>query len=146
MGFCTQAEYEEFMSSVLDFENMLIRSGIKLLKYYLDISKPEQAKRLDERKKDPLAQWKISALDKHALKKWDEYTLARDKMLAHTNSLMSPWTVVHADDKPQTRINVIKNMLSQLDYAGKDERLILSDPQIIAPFAISFIEDGVLAS
>jgi polyphosphate kinase 2 len=146
MGFCTEAEYEEFMNSVLDFEHMLIRSGIKLLKYYLDISKSEQAKRLDERKKDPLAQWKISGLDKHALKKWDQYSLARDKMLANTHSFISPWTIVHADDKPKTRLNVIKDVLSRLDYEDRDERLILSDPQIVTPFAISSIEKGLLAS
>jgi polyphosphate kinase 2 (PPK2 family) len=83
MGFCTDDEYDEFMSSVVEFEHMLIRSGIKLLKYYLDISKPEQEKRLNERKKDPLAQWKISALDEHALKKWDEYTLAPPTISSH---------------------------------------------------------------
>ena len=145
MGFCTDAEYDDFMNSVLEFEHMLIRSGIKLLKYYLDISKSEQEKRLEDRKKDPLSQWKISALDQYAVKKWDEYSLARDKMLIHTHNLISPWIVVHADDKPLARINVIKNMLGRLDYEDKDERLILPDPQIVATFEASFIEEGWLA-
>lgn len=145
MGFCTDAEYEEFMSTVVEFEHMLVRSGIKLLKYYLDISKGEQQKRLDDRKKDPLAQWKVSALDEYALKKWDEYSLARDKMLAHTHNLIAPWIVVHADDKPLARLNVVKDMLSRLDYSDKDERLILPDPRIIAAFTASFIEEGLLA-
>lgn len=145
MGFCTDAEYEEFMSTVVEFEHMLVRSGIKLLKYYLDISKAEQQKRLDDRKKDPLAQWKVSALDEYALKKWDEYSLARDKMLAHTHNLIAPWIVVQAGDKPLTRLNVIKDMLSRLDYSDKDERLILPDPRIVAPFTASFIEEGLLA-
>lgn len=145
MGFCTDAEYDEFMSTVLEFEHMLIRSGIKLLKYYLDISKREQAKRLDDRKKDPLAQWKISALDEYALKKWDQYSLTRDQMLAHTHNLISPWLIVHADDKQLARLNIIKDILSRLDYADKNERLILPDPNIVTPFESSFIEQGVLA-
>jgi len=145
MGFCTDAEYDDFMNSVLEFEHMLIRSGIKLLKYYLDISKSEQEKRLEDRKKDPLSQWKISALDQYAVKKWDEYSLARDKMLIHTHNLISPWIVVHADDKPLARINVIKSMLGRLDYEDKDERLILPDPQIVATFEASFLEEGWLA-
>ncbi|HET7060859.1 MAG TPA: polyphosphate kinase 2 [Nitrosospira sp.] len=146
MGFCTEAEYEEFMGTVLPFEHMLIQSGIKLLKYYLDISKSEEAKRLEERKTDPLAQWKLSALDEYALKKWDQYTLARDKMLVHTHDLISPWTIVRADDKKIARLNVIKDLLSRLDYPDKDERLILPDPAIVAQFEAAFIEDGMLAS
>jgi len=146
MGFCTEAEYEEFMGSVVEFELMLRRSGIKLLKYYLDISKPEQEKRLSQRRKDPLAQWKISALDEYALEKWDEYTLARDKMLTHTHNLITPWIIAHADDKQLTRLNVIKDMLSRLDYKDKNEHLILPDPQIISTFTASFIEEGLLAA
>ncbi|ABB74713.1 Protein of unknown function DUF344 [Nitrosospira multiformis ATCC 25196] len=145
MGFCTDTEYEEFMGSVVEFELMLIRSGIKLLKYYLDISKPEQEKRLSQRRKDPLAQWKISALDGYALEKWDEYTLARDKMLTHTHNLITPWIIVHADNKQLTRLNVIKDILSRLDYKDKDEHLILPDPQIVSIFTASFIEEGLLA-
>ena len=146
MGFCTDTEYEEFMGSVVEFELMLRRSGIKLLKYYLDISKPEQEKRLSQRRKDPLAQWKISALDEYALEKWDEYTLARDRMLTHTHNLITPWIIVHADDKQLTRLNVIKDMLSRLDYKDKNEHLILPDPQIISTFTASFIEQGLLAT
>ena len=145
MGFCTDDEYEEFMNSVLEFEHMLIRSGLKLLKYYLDISKAEQEKRLEDRKKDLLAQWKVSTLDQYALKKWDEYTLARDKMLVHTHNLITPWIVVHADDKPSARVNIIKDMLSRLEYEDKEERLILPNPQIVATFEASFIEEGLLA-
>ena len=145
MGFCTDTEYEEFMGSVVEFELMLRRSGIKLLKYYLDISKPEQEKRLSQRRKDPLAQWKISALDEYALEKWDEYTLARDKILMHTHNLITPWIIVHADDKQLTRLNVIKDMLSRLDYKDKNEHLILPDPQIISTFTASFIEESLLA-
>lgn len=145
MGFCTDAEYDEFMSTVLEFEHMLTLSGIKLLKYYLDISKSEQAKRLEDRREDPLTQWKLSALDKFAMKKWDEYSLARDKMLVHTHNLITPWTIVRADDKELARLNVIKDLLSRLDYSGKNEHLILPDPRVVAQFEAAFIEEGVLA-
>jgi polyphosphate kinase 2 len=145
MGFCTDDEYEEFMTSVPEFEHMLIRSGIKLLKYYLDISKPEQAERLKDRKKNPLTQWKISGLDEVALKKWKQYTRARNEMLVRTHNLITPWTVVRADDKPLTRLNVIKDMLNRLDYAGKDGSLISPDPRIIMPFDIAYLEEGLLA-
>jgi polyphosphate kinase 2 len=145
MGFCTDEEYEEFMNSVLEFEHMLVRSGIKLLKYYLDISKSEQAERLEDRKKDPLTQWKVSSLDEVAIKKWKQYTEARNEMLVRTHNLITPWTVVRADDKPLTRLNVIKDMLNRLDYAGKDESLVLPDSRIIMPFDIAYLEKGLLA-
>lgn len=145
MGFCTDEEYEEFMSSVLEFEHMLVRSGIKLLKYYLDISKSEQAERLEDRKKDPLTQWKISGLDEVAIKKWKQYTEARNEMLVRTHNLITPWTIVRADDKPLTRLNVIKDMLNRLDYAGKDESLVLPDTRVIMPFDIAYLEKGLLA-
>ena len=135
MGFCTEDEYQEFMSSVSDFEHMLVRSGIKLLKYYLDISKPEQKKRLDERKRDPLTQWKVSALDQFAIKKWNQYSLARDQMLAHTHTKLAPWQIVHADDKQMTRLNVIKDMLFQLDYTGKNEARVKPEKNIISPYS-----------
>ena len=145
MRFCTESEYQEFMGSVSDFEHMLVRSGIKLLKYYLDISKPEQKQRLNARKSDPLTQWKVSTLDNLALKKWKQYSLARDEMLAHTHNPIAPWTIVRADDKHLARLNIIKDMLSRLHYADKDERLILPDPQIVFAFDISNLENGQLA-
>lgn len=145
MGFCNEAEYQEFMGSVSDFEYMLVRSGIKLLKYYLDISKSEQKQRLNERKSDPLTQWKVSTLDKHALKKWDQYSLARDEMLTHTHNPIAPWNIVRADNKYLTRINVIKDILSRLHYVDKDERLILPDPKIVFEYDTSNLENGMLA-
>jgi polyphosphate kinase len=131
MGFCTAAEYEEFMGSVPDFENMLVRSGIKLLKYYLDIGKSEQKKRLRRRKIDPLNQWKVSPIDSQAIKYWKKYSAARDEMLARTHTPAAPWTVVLADDKRQARLNLIRDMLARLHYASKDERLILVDEKIV---------------
>jgi polyphosphate kinase 2 (PPK2 family) len=133
------------MGSVSDFEHMLVRSGIKLLKYYLDISKPEQKQRLNERKRDPLTQWKVSTLDNIALKKWKQYSLARDEMLAHTHNSIAPWTIVRADDKQLARLNIIKDLLSRLHYADKDERLILPDPKIVFGFDTAYLEGGLLA-
>ena len=145
MGFCTEAEYKEFIGSVSEFEHMLVHSGIKLFKYYLDISKPEQKRRLDKRKSDPLTQWKISTLDNQALQKWKQYSLARDEMLARTHNLIAPWTIVHADDKQLARLNIIKDMLSRLDYADKAKRLILPDQQIVSTYDATYPEKGLLA-
>jgi polyphosphate kinase len=136
MGFCTDSEYEEFMSSVIDFEDMLVRSGIALMKYYLDISREEQIRRLEARKDDPLKQWKISPIDAMAVTHWDQYSQARDEMLRRTHSAVSPWVVVHADDKKQARINVISDLLSRLRYDGKNEAMVKPDTRVVLPFDI----------
>ncbi len=145
MGFCTEAEHEEFMGSVSNFESMLVRSGVKLLKYYLDISKTEQKKRLEDRKSDPLKQWKVSPIDDQAIKHWKAYSLARNEMLARSHNPMAPWTLVRADDKHLARLNIIKDVLGRLHYADKDERLIRPDPQIVFAYDVSNLENGQLA-
>ena len=145
MGFCTEAEHEEFMGSVSSFENMLVRSGVKLLKYYLDIGKDEQKRRLKDRKTDPLKQWKVSPIDDQAIKHWKAYSLARNEMLARTHNPMAPWTLVRADDKQLARLNIIKDLLGRLHYVDKDERLIDPDPQIVFAYDVSNLENGQLA-
>jgi len=145
MGFCTDKEYHEFLETVPDFEQMLVRSGIKLLKYYLDISRDEQKKRLKDRQQNPLKQWKISPIDKAAQKNWDDYSLARNTMLARTHRLTSPWTIVRADDKQTARINVIKDILFRLDYKDKDESLILPDANIVFNYEESYLQNGMIA-
>lgn len=145
MGFCTEAEHEEFMGSVSNFENMLVRSGVKLLKYYLDISKAEQKRRLQDRKTDPLKQWKVSAIDDQAVKHWKAYSLARNEMLARSHNPMAPWTLVRANDKRLARLNIIKDLLGRLHYAGKNKRLIRPDPQIVFAYDVSNLENGQLA-
>jgi len=145
MGFCTEAEHEEFMDSVSNFEHMLIRSGVKLLKYYLDISKTEQKKRLEDRKSDPLKQWKVSPVDEQAIKRWKAYSVARNEMLARSHNPTAPWTLVRANDKQLARLNVIKDLLGRLHYAGKDKRLIRPDPQIVFAYDVSNLESGQLA-
>ena len=145
MGFCSEAEHEEFMGSVSNFENMLVGSGVKLLKYYLDISKTEQKKRLEDRKSDPLKQWKVSPIDDQAIKHWKAYSRARNEMLARTHNPIAPWTLVRANDKQLARLNIIKDLLGRLHYTGKDKRLIRPDPQIVFAYDVSNLENGQLA-
>ena len=145
MGFCTEAEHEEFMGSVSSFENMLVRSGVKLLKYYLDISKAEQKKRLRDRKEEPLKQWKVSPIDGEAIKRWKAYSRARNEMLARTHSRTAPWTLVRADDKHLARLNLNRDLLGRLHYTGKDKRLILPDPQIVFAYNVSNRDSDQLA-
>jgi polyphosphate kinase 2 len=145
MGFCTKQEYEEFLETVPSFERMLERSGIQLFKYYLDISRDEQKKRLKERRKDPLKQWKISPIDEVAIKHWKAYSRARDVMFARSDDPLSPWHVVRADDKHAAHLNVIRHLLSKLDYAGKDKNLTVPDPEIVFAYDELYLENGMIA-
>ncbi|MBU2098504.1 MAG: polyphosphate kinase 2, partial [Gammaproteobacteria bacterium] len=101
------------------------------MKYYLDITREEQTARLEARKREPLKQWKISPIDDQALHYWDQYSQARDVMLARTHTDISPWTIVHADNKKQARLHVISDVLRRLDYLGKDESVLLAGKQIV---------------
>ncbi len=130
MGFCTDAQYKQFMDTVNEFESLLVRSDIQLIKYYLDISKLEQAIRLKDRAKDPLKQWKISPIDQKAQMMWDAYSDARNNMLKKTNSAAAPWTVIVANDKKIAHLNLIADLLSRVDYPGKNQKLLKIDPQI----------------
>jgi polyphosphate kinase len=145
MGFCTQKETREFLETVPDFEHMLIRSGIKLLKYYLDIGKHEQRRRLADRRRDPLKQWKLSPVDAKAQRLWREYSKARDTMFRRTHTEFAPWTVVHADDKHLARLNLIRDVLSRIDYPGRDKRLIVPDRDIVFRYEPQLLESGKIA-
>ncbi len=144
MGFCTDAEHEEFMSSVPDFEGMLVRSGIRLIKYYLDITKGEQERRIEDRRRDPLKQWKVSPIDEQAVSLWKKYSKARNEMFARTSDIV-PWNVVRADDKRVARLSVIKDLLSRLHYANKDTKLIRPNPEIVFPYADEHLLSGAIA-
>jgi len=133
MGFCTDAQYKQFMGSVNEFEGLLVDAGIQLIKYYLDIDKEEQAARLESRKTDPLKQWKTSPIDEQAQNKWEAYSIARDLMLAQTSSEKAPWTVVNANHKKLTHLNLIRDLLSKVSYPGKDEKILGVDPEIVMP-------------
>lgn len=146
MGFCTDQEYQKFMETVPDFERMLIGSGIVLLKFYLDISRKEQKKRLAERRKDPLKQWKISPIDDAAITHWADYTKARDAMFAQTHSTYAPWHIVRADDKKQARLNVIRDILNRIDYKGKKRKLAVPDENIVFPFDPVHFTNGRICS
>jgi polyphosphate kinase 2 len=145
MGFCSDGEYEEFMVSVPKFEEMLVHSGIKLMKYYLDISKTEQKQRLADRARDPLKQWKISPIDSVALKHWKDYSAARDVMLLRTHTRVAPWQVIRADNKRLARLNIMRDLLSRLHYTGKNTKLIVPDRNIAFEFTPDSIDDKELA-
>ena len=145
MGFCTDDEYDEFIQTVLDFEHMLVKSGIKLLKYYLDVSHKEQRKRLKDRRTDPLKMWKISPIDAQAAKRWADYSLARNEMFAHTHNPVTPWTVVRADDKRSARLNLIKDLLSRLHYDDKDEAILRTNPEVIFQYQDAYAQNGMIA-
>ncbi len=145
MGFCTDDEYERFMRTVGHFEEMLVDAGIRLHKYYLDISRDEQRRRLEARRTDPLKRWKVSPIDQAALEHWDDYSNARNQMLARTHHRAVPWLVVRADNKREARINLIRDLLSRLPYKGKKERMLIPDPTVVFEFERAAIEDGRLA-
>jgi len=146
MGFCTKMAYEDFLTAVPVFEDMLIRDGIHLFKYYLDIDKAEQKIRLDARRKDPLKQWKISPIDEAALKHWKDYSRARDTMLSRTSTPASPWLVVQANDKRMARLNLIRDLLGRVDYKSKSKaRALQPDRRIVFPFDSAALIDGRLA-
>ena len=146
MGYCTEKQYETYIETVNDFESLLIRSGLNILKYYLDVSRDEQKRRLADRKRDPLKQWKTSPVDKVAIKHWDDYTAARNEMLERTNTKLSPWIVVKADNKKITRLNVIKDILSRVECPERDEHFCKPDSDIICKYKPELLKNGFLVS
>jgi polyphosphate kinase 2 (PPK2 family) len=117
MGFCTDAEYEDFFRTVPEFERMLVRSGIVLIKYWFSITDEEQYLRFKMRIHDPLKQWKLSSMDLESRRRWERYTKAKEIMLERTHSAESRWWVVEAVDKKRARLNCIAHLLSQIAYA-----------------------------
>jgi polyphosphate kinase 2 len=116
MGFCTEAQYLEFMQSCPEFERMLQRSGIRLIKYWFSVSDEEQERRFQDRMKTPTKRWKLSPMDLESRKHWAEYSRAKDEMFAVTDTKQSPWFVVNAENKKCARLNVIRHLLSQFVY------------------------------
>ncbi|MBL0304187.1 MAG: polyphosphate kinase 2 [Cytophagaceae bacterium] len=116
MGFCSDEEYEQFFKDVPEFENMLIRSGIILIKYWFSISDDEQNLRFTMRKNDPLKQWKLSPMDLESRRRWEDYTKAKEYMFDKTSTESSPWWIIEADDKKKARLNCISHLLSQIPY------------------------------
>jgi polyphosphate kinase 2 len=116
MGFCTEEEYQEFLRACPLFEEMLIRSGIKLIKYWFSVSDDEQERRFQARLADPAKHWKLSPMDLEARSRWVDYSRAKDVMFAHTDTELSPWWVVQADDKRRARLNTITHLLRSIPY------------------------------
>ncbi len=132
MEFCTGAEYLEFMRQAPDFERMLVRSGIKLYKYWFSVTPEEQRRRFRSRETDPLKRWKLSPIDMASLDKWDEYTEAKEAMFFYTDTGDAPWTIVKSKDKKRARLNCMRHFLSTLDYPDKDPSVAQPpDPLIV---------------
>lgn len=145
MGFSTEQEQAQFLDDVPKVETMIAANGVPIVKLWLDISRDEQAKRLKERRGDPLKALKVSPLDAVAEKKWDEYTQARDLMLSRTDHPAAPWTCVRADHKKPARLAIIRHLLHTL--AAKPERkgVDAPDPTVLFPYEPSCLSDGRLA-
>ncbi|MGB0523511.1 MAG: polyphosphate kinase 2, partial [Flammeovirgaceae bacterium] len=133
MGFCSEEEYQRFMHQVPEFEHMLYEDGIILIKLWFNISKEEQQERFEDRKKNPLKQWKISSVDQKAQSLWDSYTEYRDKMMMGSHTSYCPWIIVTANNKKKARLESIRYVLSQIDYEGKAKKGVdlIPDPEIV---------------
>ncbi len=131
MGFCTPQEYELFLQQTPIFEQMLIADGILLRKYWFSVSEEEQLRRFKARRNDPVRQWKLSPMDLEALYKWEDYSRARDEMMAHTDMSYSPWYLVESDIKKHARLNMIAHLLSTIEYGDvKRPKVKLPDQPI----------------
>lgn len=145
MGFCSQAEYHEFLRAAPEFERMLVRSGVRLYKFWFSVSREEQLRRFNSRRSDPLKHWKLSPIDLQSLDRWDDYTEAKEAMFFHTDTADAPWVVFKSDDKKRSRINCMRYFLHTLPYAGKDPSVVYApDPQIVGMAANVLVESGVL--
>ena len=116
MGFCTEKEYINFLQTCPEFERMIISSGIQLIKYWFSVSSKEQMKRFKGRVEDPTKGWKLSPMDLESVKRWDDYSQAKDNMFEHTDTQFSPWYVVESDNKKKARVNCISHLLSQIEF------------------------------
>ncbi len=132
MGFCTPSEYLEFMRQCPEIERMIVRSGIRLFKFWFSVSREEQRRRFESREHDPLKQWKLSPIDRASLDKWDDYTEAKEAMFFYTDTADAPWTIVKSDDKKRARVNCMTHFLSSLPYPNKDHSIVRTpDPLIV---------------
>ncbi len=148
MGFCTDAEYDEFLRQTPEFERQLVRSGVHLFKFWFSVSRSEQRRRFKERRAHPLKHWKLSPIDVASLDKWDEYTRAKEAMFVHCDTSDSPWTVIKSDCKKRARLNALRYLLHRLSYAKKDLTTIGAvDPLIVGrPSLVPSVSDDQLAS
>lgn len=133
MDFCTDEQYQEFLQTCPEFERMLVRSGIIVLKYWFSVSDDEQERRFQSRTLDPARRWKLSPMDLESRDRWVEFSQAKDNMFAHTNIPEAPWFTVQADDKKRARLNCISHVLSKIPYVDMTPEPLRLAPRRIAP-------------
>jgi polyphosphate kinase 2 len=147
MGYCTEAEYQQFLAQAPAFELMLVNSGIHLIKLYFSVSRGEQRSRFIVRQIDPVRQWKLSPTDLASLDKWEDYTEAKETMFLHTDTPEAPWTVIKSNDKKRARLAAMRHVLSRLEYAGKRPDMVgVPDPLIVGSAADVLEDDAPVAS
>ncbi|GIE79297.1 polyphosphate kinase 2 [Actinoplanes philippinensis] len=140
MGFCDRKEYLEFLRQTPELERMLVRSGIRLVKFWFSVTQGEQRTRFAIRQVDPVRQWKLSPMDLKSLDKWDDYTEAKEAMFFYTDTADAPWTVVKSNDKKRARLNAMRHVLNKFNYTGKDLEIVgVPDPEIVGPASL-FVE------
>ena len=147
MGYCTDEQHKRFLNYAPMFEELLVRSGIQLFKFYFSVSKQEQENRFKARETDPLKQYKLSPVDKQAQELWDQYSIRKFEMLNATNRTLTSWTIIRSDDKKKARLNCIKSILVNVDYEGKIAKKKLEyDPEIVITGIdeIKIMEDNLL--
>ena len=142
MGFCTANEYLEFMREAPEFERMLVRSGIRLFKYWFSVTRDEQLRRFKSRENEPLKHWKLSPIDRKSLNMWDEYTEAKEAMYFYTDTADAPWAIIKSDDKKRARLNCMRHFLSSLPYSGKDKQNVGEPDPLIVGGTAHAIGDG----
>ncbi|EKK0829955.1 polyphosphate kinase 2 [Campylobacter lari] len=149
MGFCTPSEHKKFLREVASFEEMLLDSGILFFKFYFSVSKQEQKRRFEQRRTDPLKQYKLSPVDEKSQELWDKYTLAKYSMLLASNTPKCPWVIINSDNKKKARINLLKYLLSVLEYPNKiknkyfkyDKKLVRSGEEEIRKMELSLNDE-----
>ncbi len=142
MGFCSKKEHQRFLQQVTEFEHMLYEDGVTIIKFWFSISKEEQLKRFEARRKNPLKQWKLSPVDEKAQELWDAYTRYKEEMFSKTHTTFSPWIIVKANDKQAARLESLRYVLNLLPYKGKEESQIrlTPDPNVITRFHRKMVE------
>ncbi|MDG4826266.1 polyphosphate kinase 2 [Asanoa sp. WMMD1127] len=142
MGYCTRAEYLEFMRETPELERMLVRSGINLVKFWFSVTRHEQRTRFLIRQVDPVRQWKLSPTDLASLDKWDDYTEAKEAMFFYTHTADAPWTMIKSNDKKRARLAAMRYVLKKFDYDNKDEEIVNTPDPLIVGSASELFEDG----
>ena len=142
MGFCTPDQHADFLRDAPEFEGLLVRDGFRVLKFYLTMGREMQMLRFHERRHDPLKRWKLTDIDLAAIGKWDDYSAAEVEMLRFTDTADCPWTIVHANDQRRARLEVIKVILSILNYEGKDPKIAVAPDAKIAGQGAAFLNRG----